>query len=193
MADHSQYHYHKMNLLIIADDESLGPQIPDCQVDVLVSCGDLPDELILKVASKCHCKEILAVKGNHDSSAAFPAPIRDLHLTVFSCRGLKFGGFCGSWKYKPRGNYLFENDEVERFLVGFPEVDIFVTHNSPRLIHDREDDVHMGFAAFYQYIERAKPKLALHGHQHQNVESLLGTSRVIGTFGHRMLVVPETS
>jgi Icc-related predicted phosphoesterase len=182
-----------MNLLIIADDESLGPQIPDCQVDVLVSCGDLPDELILKVASKCHCKEILAVKGNHDSSAPFPAPIRDLHLTVFSFHGLKFGGFCGSWKYKPRGNYLFENDEVERYLVDFPPVDVFVTHNSPRLIHDREDEVHLGFGAFNQYTERAKPKLMLHGHQHQNVESLLGTSRVIGTFGHRMLVVPDAS
>jgi predicted phosphodiesterase len=104
-----------MNLLIIADDESLRPQIPDCDVDVLVSCGDLPDELIFQVAKKCHCKEIVAVKGNHDSSAAFPAPIRDLHLTVFQFRDVKFGGFCGSWKYKPRGNYLFENTEVERF------------------------------------------------------------------------------
>ena len=33
-----------MNLLIIADDESVGPQIRDCTVDVLVLCGDLPDE-----------------------------------------------------------------------------------------------------------------------------------------------------
>ena len=38
-----------MNLLIIADDESVGSQIPDCTVDVLVSCGDVPDELIRKV------------------------------------------------------------------------------------------------------------------------------------------------
>jgi Icc-related predicted phosphoesterase len=180
-----------MNVLIIADDESLGPKVLDCNVDVLISCGDLPDELILGAAKKCHCKEILAVKGNHDSGAAFAPPIRDLHLTVFPFHGLKFGGFCGSWKYKPRGNYLFENSEVERFLTGFPAVDIFVTHNSPRQVHDREDDVHIGFVAFNQYIERAKPKLMLHGHQHQNIESLVGRTRVIGTFGHRMLVVPE--
>jgi predicted phosphodiesterase len=141
-----------MNLLVIADDESVGLQVPECNVDALVSCGDLPDELIFKVAKKCHCKEILAVKGNHDSSAAFPAPIRDLHLNVLPFRGVKFGGFCGSWKYKPRGNYLFENFEVERLLADFPPVDIFVTHNSPRLVHDREDDVHMGFAAFNQYL-----------------------------------------
>jgi Icc-related predicted phosphoesterase len=180
-----------MNLLIIADDESVGLQIPECNVDVLVSCGDLPDELILKVAKKCHCTEILAVKGNHDSSAAFPSPIQDLHLAVFTFRGVKFGGFCGSWKYKPRGNYLFENFEVERLLPDFPAVDIFVTHNSPRLVHDREDDVHMGFAAFNQYIQRAKPKIMLHGHQHENVESLISGTSVIGTYGYRQLVVPD--
>ena len=180
-----------MNLLIIADDESVGIQVPECNVDVVVSCGDLPDELIFKVAKKCHCQEILAVKGNHDSSADFPAPIRDLHLSVLPFRGVKFGGFCGSWKYKPRGNYLFENAEVEKFLAGFPAVDIFVTHNSPHLVHDREDDVHMGFAAFNQYIKRTKPRLMLHGHQHENVESLVGSTRVIGTFGYRMLVIAE--
>jgi uncharacterized protein len=153
-----------MNLLIIADDESVRLKVPECTVDVLVSCGDLPDELIFKVAEKCDCKEILAVKGNHDSSASFPAPIRDLHLSVFQFRSVKFGGFCGSWKYKPRGNYLFENVEVERLLAGFPAVDIFLTHNSPRLVHDCEDGVHMGFAAFNQYIQRAMPKIMLHGH-----------------------------
>jgi len=179
-----------MNLLIIADDESLGPRIPDCQVDVLLSCGDLPDDLILETARKCRCREILAVKGNHDSSGDFPAPIRDLHLDVFSFQGLKFGGFCGSWKYKPRGNYLFEEAEVEKYLAGFPAVEIFVTHNSPRLVHDRDDDVHLGFAAFNQYIHRAKPKFMFHGHQHENVESSVEGTRVIGTFGYRMLVVP---
>jgi Icc-related predicted phosphoesterase len=112
-------------------------------------------------------------------------------LNAFPFRGLRFGGFCGSWKYKPRGNYLFENSEVEKFLAGFPAVDIFVTHNSPRLVHDREDDVHLGFAAFNQYIQRAKPKLMLHGHQHENVESLIGSTRVIGIYGYRQLVIPD--
>jgi len=180
-----------MTLLIIADDESLGPRVPDCNADLLVSCGDLPDPVILEAAKRCHCREIVAVKGNHDSSAPFPDPIRDLHMKIFEFRGLRFGGFCGSWKYKPRGNYLFDDSEVEQLLAGFPPVDIFVTHNSPRHVHDREDDVHIGFAAFNQYIERAKPRLMLHGHQHQNIETTLGSTRVLGTFGHRLLVVPE--
>jgi predicted phosphodiesterase len=82
-----------MTLLIIADDESLGRNIPDCNADLLVSCGDLPDAVILEAAKRCHCREILAVKGNHDSSGPFPAPIRDLHLNTFEFRGLRFGVF----------------------------------------------------------------------------------------------------
>jgi Icc-related predicted phosphoesterase len=180
-----------MNLLFIADDESLGSGLPECNVDILVSCGDLPDPIILEAARKCHCREVVAVKGNHDSSGSFPVPVRDLRLNIFGFRGVTFGGFCGSWKYKPRGNYLFEESEVDRLMGPFSPVDIFVAHNSPRLIHDREDDVHLGFAAFNNYIKRAAPKLFLHGHQHQNVESQIGRTRVIGIYGHRLLTLPE--
>jgi Icc-related predicted phosphoesterase len=180
-----------MNLLIIADDEYVGRNAPESQADVLISCGDIPDETILQAASRCRCREILAVKGNHDSSGPFRQPIRDMHLATFQFRGVTFGGFCGSWKYKPKGNYLFEQSEVENMLAAFPPVDVFVAHNSPRLVHDRDDEVHLGFASFSNYIQRARPKFFLHGHQHQDVESIAGATRVIGTYGHRFLVVPD--
>jgi len=179
-----------MNLLIIADDELVGRSVPECQAELLISCGDMPDDIILEVAARCRCREILAVRGNHDSSAPFKPPIRDMHLATFQFLGVTFGGFCGSWKYKPRGNYLFEQSEVEKALATFPAVDVFVAHNSPRLVHDRDDEVHIGFASFSNYIARAKPKLFLHGHQHQNLETIVGQTRVIGTYGHRFLVHP---
>jgi Icc-related predicted phosphoesterase len=180
-----------MTLLIIADDEYVGRHVPDGQADLLISCGDLPDQTIIEVAGRCRCREILAVKGNHDSSGAFTQPIRDIHLVTFQFRDVTFGGFCGSWKYKPKGNYLFEQSEVEKSLGTFPPVDVFVTHNSPRLIHDRDDEVHLGFVAFGNYIARANPKFLLHGHQHNNLETLVGRTRVIGTYGHRFLVLPD--
>src|SRR5436305_765482 len=132
-----------MTLLAIADDEDVARRVLDTRADVLVSCGDLPDQIILEVATRCACREILAVKGNHDSSGPFKSPIRDLHLSTFQFRGLTFGGFCGSWKYKPRGNYLFEQSEVENTIHSLPPVDVFVAHNSPRNVHDREDEVHI--------------------------------------------------
>jgi Icc-related predicted phosphoesterase len=180
-----------MNLLVIADDESVGQRLPECDVDVLVSCGDLADAVILDAARRCRCREILAVKGNHDSSGPFPAPIQDLHLKVIQFRGVTFGGFCGSWKYKPKGNYLFEESEVEQLMAKFPPVDVLVAHNSPRHVHDREDEVHLGFSAFNNYIARASPRMFLHGHQHEHIESRIGRTRIIGTYGHRMLVIPE--
>lgn len=180
-----------MNLLVIADDEFAARRVPDCQADVLLSLGDLPDEVILSAAQKCQCREILAVKGNHDSSGPFHDPIRDMHLVTHQVRGSSFGGFCGSWKYKPKGNYLFEQSEVESLMSNFPGVDVFLAHNSPRLVHDRDDEVHIGFTAFNAYITRTKPKLFLHGHQHQSAESTLGATRVIGVYGYRFLALPD--
>src|SRR4030095_1658821 len=147
-----------MTLLVIADDEGLLNKLPDVKADVLISCGDLPDQIILRAAQRCRCSHILAVKGNHDSSAAFEAPIFDLHLCTRAIHDITFGGFCGAWKYKPKGNYLFEQQEVESTLSAFPRVDVFVAHNSPRMIHDRDDEVHTGFGAFNSYIARTHPR-----------------------------------
>jgi Icc-related predicted phosphoesterase len=172
-----------MRALVIADDDDVLKQPVPGKCDVLIACGDLADATILAVAERASCQRILAVKGNHDSGAPFPTSITDLHLNVVEIGGLRFGGFNGSWKYKPRGHYLYEQDEVERMLRDFPPVDVFVAHNSPRLIHDRADDVHIGFAAFNSYLERARPRLMLHGHQHVNRETAQGATKIMGVFG----------
>jgi Icc-related predicted phosphoesterase len=69
----------------------------------------------------------------------------------------------------------------------FPPVDVFVAHNSPRGIHDRDDDVHFGFEAFVAYIQRAKPRLFIHGHQHVNRQTQVRDTTVIGVYGFRRL------
>jgi len=176
-----------MKISIIADDEFAARSIPQEQVDLLVSLGDMPDQIILEVASRCRPREILAVKGNHDTASQFPTPIRDLHLKTFTVGGLVLGGFNGAWKYKPRGHFLYEQEEVEALMKSFPAVDIFIAHNSPRGIHDRDDEVHLGFVAFNNYIQRARPKLFLHGHQHHDDETMFYDTRVVGTFGNRQL------
>ena len=129
------------------------------------------------------------MKGNHDSSADFSSGIRDLHLDTIKIGDIKFGGFAGAWRYKPVGNFLFDQSEVNFFLPKFPPVDVFIAHNSPRGIHDREDDVHWGFEGFVHYIDRIQPKLFLHGHQHLSRETQRNETRVIGTYGSRILVI----
>src|SRR5262245_59530479 len=102
-----------MTLLVLADSDAVLQNSEGERVDVLVSCGDLADGVILEVAGRAQCSRIFAVKGNHDSGAPFPPSIVDLHLTTQTVEGVRFGGFHGSWRYKPRGHYLYEQDEVE--------------------------------------------------------------------------------
>ena len=174
-----------MKLLVIADDDLFAKTPTSERADVLISCGDMADQVILQTAQAAQCACIFAVKGNHDGAAPFPASILDLHLRTQSFGGFTFGGFHGSWRYKPRGHFLYEQDEVADLVAAFPPVDVFVAHNSPRHIHDRDDKVHLGFEAFGSYIRRVKPRLFFHGHQHISQETRIGETRVIGVYGRQ--------
>ena len=88
-----------------------------------------------------------------------------------------------------RGHYLYEQDEAERLLAGFPPVDVFIAHNSPRNMHERDTEVHVGFEAFNRYIERAQPRIFIHGHQHVNQDTLVGRTQVMGVFGQRRIQI----
>jgi uncharacterized protein len=161
--------------------------------DLVLSCGDVADALVLEAAQACHCKRIFSVKGNHDTNTVFPDSIEDLHLKRIEFDGLSFGGFNGSWKYKPKGHFLYEQFEASGLLAGFPRVDVFVAHNSPRRVHDKEDETHYGFEAFVTYISEKQPRLFFHGHQHVNRETMVGQTRIIGVFGHRLLEIAVDS
>ena len=178
-----------MRILAIADIDDFHWPHGSEQADVLLSCGDVPDQVILEAAEANACQAIFAVKGNHDSNAPFPAPIVDLHRLTREHGDLRFGGLNGSWKYKPRGHFLYGQWEIEEIFSAFPEVDVFLSHNSPRRIHDQEDEVHYGFEALYLYMTKARPKVLIHGHQHVDGESTLGDTRVIGVFGEKMIEI----
>lgn len=176
-----------MIILAIADIDDLRWKGSSGRADLLISCGDVSDPVILEAAEAYQCPRILAVKGNHDFPAPFPPPIIDLHLHVETYGGMQVGGINGSWRYKPRGHYLYEQAEATGLLKEFPPVDIFVSHNSPRGIHDKEDGIHPGFDALNAYVQSAKPRLLIHGHQHRNVAPPCAGTKVLGVYGHRLI------
>jgi Icc-related predicted phosphoesterase len=178
-----------MNLLVLADDDGVRHDLTAQPADLVLSLGDVADLVILEAAKQAQCRRIFAVKGNHDSGGAFPPPIVDLHLVVQKVDGVRFGGFNGSWRYKPRGHYLYDQEEVEDLLASFPPVNVFVAHNSPRNIHERDMEVHVGFEAFNRYIERAQPRLFIHGHQHVNQDTLVGRTQIMGVYGQRRMQI----
>ena len=176
-----------MKLLVLADDDGVRHDLTAQPADLVISLGDVADLVILEAAKLARCHHVFAVKGNHDGGGPFPPPIINLHLAVQTVDGVRFGGFNGSWRYKPRGHYLYDQEEVEGLLAAFPTVDVFVAHNSPQNIHERDTEVHVGFEAFNRYIERAQPRLFLHGHQHVNQDTLVGRTQVMGVFGQRRI------
>jgi Icc-related predicted phosphoesterase len=179
-----------MTALVLADIDDIHWQGDTGQAEMLISCGDVDDNLIAEAALAYGCQTIVAIRGNHDRSAPFARDIIDLHLNKVHVLGLTFGGFQGSWKYKPRGNYLYEQDQVEEVLKEFPPVDVFVAHNSPRGIHDKEDGTHYGFDAFNTYLSHRRPRIFIHGHQHIRKQSKVGETLVIGAYGARVMELP---
>jgi Icc-related predicted phosphoesterase len=178
-----------MRILAIADIDDFYWKFGRGKADVLMSCGDVSDGVILEAAEAFDCRAVFAVKGNHDGNAPFAAPIVDLHLQ-YQLRGrFIIGGLNGSWKYKPQGYFLYDQHEVNEFLSTFPAVDILLSHNSPRGIHDQEDTVHLGFEGLSTYIKRENPKLLIHGHQHIDRETVVAGTRVIGVYGYKVIEI----
>ena len=177
----------RVQVLVLADVEDIHWMGGGGKADLLISCGDVRDGVILEAATAFGCSRILAVKGNHDSDTPFPAPIENLHLRQVEAGGLTFGGFEGSWKYKPRGSFLYEQETASELLRTFPRVDILVSHNSPRRTHDREDGIHQGFLALCDYLHEKRPRILLHGHQHVRQESRVEDTQVIGVYEQRVM------
>jgi Icc-related predicted phosphoesterase len=176
-----------MHTIAIADDDSLVGHLAPARCDLLLCLGDLWDASIEKAYARYTPGKAFGIRGNHDTDAPFPFYVTPLHFTIEEYGGLKFGGFNGSWRYKPKGHHLYEQEEVCRMLRHFPRVDVFVAHNSPRGIHERGGDTHQGFDGFLSYIETAKPRYFIHGHQHLSAITRIGETEVIGVFGEATL------
>lgn len=76
-------------------------------------------------------------------------------------------------------------------------LDIFLTHATPRHIHDHEDPCHKGFDCFNWFIEKFKPTYLIHGHIHlydmreERIGVYNGTT-VINAYAHHILELPDT-
>lgn len=145
-------------------------------VDVLVSCGDLPVHYLDFVGSVL-AVPLLFVRGNHDTSYMPMSPGGDnLHLRFVRYRGYLFAGLEGSICYN-RGAAQYTDQEMmvnvlrmlprmmlRRLWAGYG-VHVLVAHSPPRGIHDLPDDwAHRGFLAFRWLMRLGRPMYLLHGH-----------------------------
>jgi Icc-related predicted phosphoesterase len=74
-------------------------------------------------------------------------------------------------------------------------LDIFMTHASPRHIHDHEDPCHLGFECYNWFLRRFKPAFMVHGHIHlyDLREERIGRyydSTVVNAYAHYVIDFP---
>lgn len=168
-----------MKILAIADRppkekiKSILEQNP--YIDLICTLGDLD---YLQLIELQYIKDIpkVGVYGNHCSGKYFEElGIINLHLTTFELKGVLFGGFEGSVRYKDDlYAKMYTQEEANELLKNFPAVDVFVSHCPPYEINDEPNELsHQGFHALRTYIETQKPKYFFHGHTYPKQETII--------------------
>jgi uncharacterized protein len=156
-------------------------------VDLVISCGDLPLHYLEYVTSSLNVP-CFYVRGNHDlyefgaggSFKSEPEGWINLDMRRHITHGLSIAGLEGCIRYKPFVPIQYTQQEQWLRTLGLSTlmlpsrlrngrgVDIMVAHSPAYGVHDGPDLAHTGFQAFNWLIERMRPRLFLHGHQHRN-------------------------
>lgn len=169
-------------------------------IDLIVSCGDLPPEFLSGLKHR-YDVPLMYVLGNHDLRYHTSPPVgcRNIDRQLVTYNSLKIVGFSGSRWYNGGMNQYSEK-EMGRFIRGMRYTlwrhgapDIVVAHAPPRHINDAEDPCHKGFNNFVRAIRKYNPSYFLHGHIHRlfekDSERITGvnSTQVINCYGFFVL------
>ncbi|MGQ9616270.1 MAG: metallophosphoesterase family protein [Spirochaetota bacterium] len=143
-------------------------------VDLIISCGDIDPQYLSFLVTMIP-KPLLYVHGNHDTGYRNdpPSGCDSIDDKVVEIGGLVIAGLGGSNWYNGEDMQFTEQQmtrRVKRIIrrAGrYGRIDIVVTHAPPRGIQDLEDMCHRGFSAFRTLMEELRPKVLVHGHNHQ--------------------------
>ncbi|MBT4153648.1 MAG: metallophosphoesterase [Candidatus Magasanikbacteria bacterium] len=169
-----------MNILAIADrapKQSILEIVRTQPIDIICTLGDL-DFFALQELQQITDIPKLGVYGNHCSGNYFDQlGITNMHLNTFEYKGMTFGGFEGSLRYKEsKYAIMYTQEEAREMLKDFPHVDIMLAHSPPQDINDEPDSSsHKGLLGLREYIEYKSPKYFLHGHTYPTADTLVKT------------------
>ena len=182
------------NVLCFSDlgifDEEKKDQITSAmnshKISLIVLLGDMgDDEFLLRIKQLASGIRIVGVLGNHDDFDLYERfEIENINGQVVEHDGVKLAGLEGSIRYKDSEFPSYTQDESIILSSQLTAADILISHTSPVNIHTHKGVSHMGLQGITNYLERYRPLLNLHGHQHTNVYSILpyGTA-VVGVYG----------
>ncbi|SFJ80106.1 Predicted phosphoesterase [Paenibacillus sp. UNC496MF] len=195
-----------MKLFIVSDEESayiwdhFDPErFKD--IDLIISCGDLKAAYLSFLVSMLPVP-LFYVHGNHDATYKTHPPegCECIDGRLVRYRGLRILGLGGSHRYSPGDHQYTERQMRWRIAKLRPGlwrgkgVDIVVAHAPAYQLGDGEDPCHRGFQCFVDLMDRHRPRLFLHGHQHLNygrhprVRQYRDT-RIVNAFGHSIVTL----
>lgn len=204
-----------MKILTVSDVQVnllYSPRVQDrfADVDLIVSCGDLPYYYLEYIISMLDVP-LVYVFGNHHnqeehSSAgtrSFPWGGINLHRRVERIDGLLLAGIEGSLRYND-GPRQYSQGEMWRAVFSLAPalmvnrlrfgryLDVFVSHVPPWQIHDATDQPHRGARAFRWLLSVFRPTYHIHGHTHlyrldSVTETVFRQTRVVNSYGYRVI------
>jgi Icc-related predicted phosphoesterase len=208
-----------MKLLALSDTEIgflYSPLVRDrfSDVDIVISCGDLPYFYLEFIVSMLNVP-MFFVHGNHANQVEFgstgirTSPWGAVNLdqrVIEDETGLILVGLEGSLQYN-QGPHQYTQRQywqkvfslVPRLMINKARVgrylDVFVTHAPPWKIHDMDDLPHRGIKAFKWLIDVFQPAFHLHGHIHiyrqdTIMKTTVGTTQVLNVYGYREITMP---
>ncbi len=137
---------------------------------------------------------------NHELSFTDPVTGKKTPLLI--------AGVPGSLKYNNGQNQYTDGQMKRRLLRMVPRLlynkwrygrylDIFLTHATPRHIHDKEDPCHKGFESMNWFVEKFKPTFMVHGHIHlyDMREERIGKywdTVIVNAYAHTVIELPLT-
>ena len=184
-----------MILKVLAVTDEVDPRIYSTSlrermgdVDLVVSCGDLPASYLDYLTDALH-RDVYYVLGNHAEELVregqrgvprHPLGGTDLGFKIVTDKrtGVIFAGLPGSPRYSEFAPVQFTEWQMTwRILRMMPRLlwnklrhgramDILVTHSPSRDVGDRPDPAHRGFKVMRKLIRWADPRYHLHGHVH---------------------------
>lgn len=150
---------------------------------------------------------LMEFQSSHGAIYAGFKVLKDKHFKILRSNGktrpLLIAGASGSIKYN-NGLCQYTNAQMLFLLITLmPKLifnrirygtylDIFLTHASPRHIHDKEDPCHKGFECFNWFIKKFQPTYLVHGHIHlydMNTPRItkVGKTTVVNAYSHTIL------
>ena len=204
-----------MKILAVSDEPVswiYSPQMLErcSDVDLVISCGDLPFSDLEYIASTLN-RPCYYVRGNHDHqeisdhgpTKTAPEGWIDIDASVMKQGSITLAGLEGCLRYRPHAEAQYsQRDQWLRVLRMAPQMllrrpVLFVAHAPPFGIHNGPDHAHTGFHVYNWVIAKFQPHIFLHGHQHRNYnprqtgDTFVGRTHVINVHPYRILNLPN--